>query len=160
MFLNFADLTFPMLLLHFLTFDARWLSASQPQPVTLYFDGKCGFCNAIVRMALAEDLSRRITFAPLYGAYFSEQGIEEPKDDSIVIVDCHDNVAYKSQAVVIVLRSLGRHWRILAWLLEKVPTSMRDLGYDFVGQIRYFMSSNNNQNCMMLPPTYTKQMRG
>jgi len=66
LFLNFADLTVPMLLAHLPTFDPRWLQRWLPTgSAVLLFDGECALCNGCVRFAIAEEPRARLRFAPL-----------------------------------------------------------------------------------------------
>ena len=89
-FLNFADLTFPMLLVHLLTFDPRWLQRRAPQPRgLLLFDGDCAFCHATVRFATSEDHAGRLSFAPLSGSLAESLLAQQPlaaADDTIVFI--------------------------------------------------------------------------
>jgi predicted DCC family thiol-disulfide oxidoreductase YuxK len=127
-FLNFADLTAPMLLVHLLTFDPRWLASRvTDRPATLLFDGHCAFCHATVRFAAIEDQRKLIRFEPLPG-----------DGDSIVLLD-RDRYSFKSRAVAGVLERLGGLWWLLGRLLRAVPRPLADFGYDCVGRIRYWL---------------------
>ncbi len=140
-FLNFADLTFPMLLVHLLTFDPAWLAQYERQePATLLFDGSCAFCHATVRLAAHEDPRRRLHFAPLDGETAREILCSDKlplMGDSIVVVDTEGRHAYKSRAVLAVLERLGGLWLLVAWLLRATPRRYADWGYDLVGRWRY-----------------------
>ena len=63
---DFADLSFGMIMIHLFTFDARWFPPRRDvrQPVLLY-DGECGLCNAVLRFLMREDSSGRLHYAPL-----------------------------------------------------------------------------------------------
>jgi predicted DCC family thiol-disulfide oxidoreductase YuxK len=140
-FLNFADLTVPMLLVHLLTFDPAWLARhEQQEPATLFFDGNCAFCHATVRLAMHEDTQRRLHFAPLNGETSRAMLRSGPRphgDDSIVIVDTQGRHAWKSRAVAAVLGRLGGLWLVAAWVLRAMPGRLADWGYDLVGRWRY-----------------------
>jgi len=149
-FLNFADLTFPMLLAHLLTFDPRWLPkpASGKQPLLL-FDGDCAFCHATVRLAAREDPHRRLRFAPLTSDVALEalSGIERDwRGDTIVLIDSRGH-AVKSRAVAGVLEHLGGLWYGLGRLLRLVPKAVADAGYDFVGRMRYRLGGRHIGVC-------------
>jgi predicted DCC family thiol-disulfide oxidoreductase YuxK len=137
-FLNFADLTFPMLLAHLITFDPRWVQR-KTAPATLYFDGDCAFCHATVRFASMENRNSDIAFAPLQ----SDEGIAAvqrvPKTwrgDTIILMDDAGH-AVKSRAVAGVLERLGGLWSLLGRVLRMIPLAIADRGYDIVGAIRY-----------------------
>lgn len=142
-FLDFADLTAPMLLAHLLTFDPRWIRPASP--ARLLFDGRCGFCHANVRFALIEDAAQRLQFASL-----QSQGREN--HSSIVLIDATGAEHQRSAAVIGVLYRLGGYWWLLAWALRAIPKPVRDAGYDLVGRLRYRLGKRfANDTCPLLP---------
>ena len=153
-FLNFADLTFPMLLAHLLTFDPRWIARRvSREPAVLLFDGDCAFCHASVRLALAEDAQQRLRFAPLRspaGERLLACVSGDWQGDSIVLIDAHGH-AVKSRAVAGVLERLGGLWWLLAKLLRLVPRPLADAGYDLIGRVRYRLAGRLT-TCSVLPP--------
>ena len=156
-FLNFADLTLPMLLAHLLTFDPRWIAGRAPRsPAVLLFDGDCAFCHATVRLALLEDAQQRLEFAPL-GSPAGERLLacitRDWQGDSIVLIDARGH-AVKSRAVAGVLERLGGLWWLLAKLLRLVPRPLADAGYDLVGRVRHRLASAPAM-CPLLPPSRT-----
>jgi len=150
MFLNFADLTLPMLLVHLLTFDPSWIARHERRnSATVLFDGACAFCHASVRFAVHEDLHRRLRFAPLDGATASTQMLNAAATnvgDSIVVIDGTGTHALKSRAVVAILERLGGLWLIVGWLLATVPQTWADRAYDLVGRWRYRLGSRTARN--------------
>ncbi|MEZ5443015.1 MAG: DCC1-like thiol-disulfide oxidoreductase family protein [Lysobacterales bacterium] len=153
--LNFADLTFPMLLVHLLCFDPAWLRRAEvSDPGVLLFDGDCAFCHASVRLALHEDRHVRLRFAPLQGTSAKRllNGRVMPDDgDSIVLVDEHGQIARKSAAVIGVLMRLGGLWLLPAWLLRSLPRRLADAGYDLVGRWRYRLAGKVSGSCPWRP---------
>jgi predicted DCC family thiol-disulfide oxidoreductase YuxK len=141
MLLDFADLTFPMLLVHLLTFDPRWLSRFEPtSPALVLFDGSCGFCHASVRLATHEDSGGRLRFAALDSAVAIERlaGRALPADgDSIVVFGEDGSMSRKSRAVAEVLARLGGLWLLLAFALRATPRVIADAGYDAIGRVRH-----------------------
>jgi predicted DCC family thiol-disulfide oxidoreductase YuxK/uncharacterized membrane protein YphA (DoxX/SURF4 family) len=154
-FLNFADLTFPMLLAHLLTFDPRWIERRVPKtPAVLLFDGQCGFCHATVRLALMEDARERLRFTPLQSKAGKRLLASRARDwhgDSIVLIES-DGHAAKSRAVAGVLERLGGLWWLLAKLLRLIPRRIADAGYDLVGRIRYRLAGEISA-CPVMPPS-------
>lgn len=143
-FLDFADLTAPMLLAHALTFDPRWIPPAAP--ALLLFDGRCGFCHANVRFALIEDRAQRLRFASLAAHGRSD-------DSSIVLIDADGVEHRRSEAVIGILRRLGGYWWLLAQLLRAIPRPLRDASYDFVGRLRYRLGARYaTDTCPLLPP--------
>ena len=153
-FLDFADLTAPMLLAHLLTFDPRWLERRVPKsPAVLLFDGECGFCHATVRLAHMEESRCRLRFATLQGQAGQRLLACIERDwhgDSIVLIEGHGHTV-KSRAVAGVLERLGGLWWLLGRLLRLVPPPLADLGYDVIGRLRYRLAGRF-ASCPLLPP--------
>jgi predicted DCC family thiol-disulfide oxidoreductase YuxK len=154
-FLNFADLTFPMLLAHLLTFDPQWLDKwVPPTKAVLLFDGDCAFCHATVRLAVTEDQHERLRFAPLtssFGASVLATTTRNWRGDTIVLIKDQDH-AVKARAVAGVLEHIGGLWFLLGRLLRIVPKPIADAGYDLIGRMRYTLGRRNPKLCPMLPP--------
>lgn len=162
LFLNFANLTFPMLLIHLLTFDRRWLPEwRKPLAATLFFDGHCAFCNGLVRFALAEDVERRLTFAPLQGQAGAQAGLNQYNDtfNTIVLVDAQGKQSQKSTAAAQVMIMLGGLWQFCGYLLLLIPRPLRDAGYDGIGRIRYRLGAHLPQVCAAIPLPYRNRMQ-
>lgn len=139
--LDFADLTFPMLLVHLLTFDPSWLAhRERQQPAIILFDGDCAFCDATVRLAMHEDSNRRLVFAPLGGrtAEILLGTAPLPQGgDSIMVLGEDGELEIKSRAVAAVLERLGGLWLLPAAALRALPRAFADATYDLVGRWRY-----------------------
>lgn len=159
-FLDFADLTTPMLLVHLLTFDPRWIAARVPTaPLLVLFDGGCAFCHASVRLAAMEDQRQSLRFAPLGGSTAVAALASRRQDwqgDSIIVVD-EQRLLVKSRAVVAILERLGGLWWLLARALQLLPRGLADLGYDGVGRIRYRLAGRVN-GCPRLPPAIVSRL--
>lgn len=154
-FLDFADLTLPMLLVHLLTFDPRWVAARVPQrPLLVLFDGGCAFCHATVRLAAMEDQRLLLRFAPLDGRTAADALHDRPRHwtgDSIVAVDGRRPLQVKSQAVVAILLRLGGLWWLLGQALRMLPRRLADSAYDGVGQVRYRLAGRVDACPLPLP---------
>jgi predicted DCC family thiol-disulfide oxidoreductase YuxK len=153
--LNFADLTAPMLLFHFLTFDPAWIKGTGARAEeTVYYDGRCGFCHWVVRFVLAEDRASHFRFAPLQGASFASalpEGTRRDLPDSFVVIDDAGRVRLRSDAVIHVLRRLGGLWGVLAVALATLPRALRDVGYAGVGRIRHRLFRAPDEMCPIVP---------
>ncbi|MGH1538983.1 MAG: DCC1-like thiol-disulfide oxidoreductase family protein [Arenicella sp.] len=157
-FLNFADLTFPMLLIHLLTFDRRWLTQSQENNAVLFYDGECAFCNSTVKFLLAEDHADTLEYSTLNGNTFVERGLRKPVDDSIVVLTESGRELHKSDAMLFCCKSIGGVWAIMASALSIVPTIVRDSVYDGIGKIRYKLAGRVEENqCRLLPAEYSRR---
>lgn len=156
--LDFADLTFPMLLVHLLAFDPAWLRRfAVTRRATVLFDGDCAFCHATVRLALHEDAAQRLRFAPLAGCTASKllgAGPLPRGGDSIVLVDEDGTTRVKSRAVIGVLQRLGGLWLLPAWALRVLPVRLGDAGYDLVGRWRYRLAGRRDAACPLPPAAF------
>jgi len=143
---DFADLSFGMVMIHLFTFDPRWFPARRDarQPVLL-FDGDCGLCHAAVRLLLREDTSARLRFAPLQSppaqAYLRIQNLPTTDFDSIVFIpDWTDPAprAYRlrTDGVLAACVEIGGLWRVLS-VLRLLPRALRDPLYKLVARTRY-----------------------
>lgn len=155
-FLNFADLTVPMLLVHLLTFDHAWLAhRERGAPAVVLFDGMCAFCHATVRLALHEDTQARLQYAPLGGSsarLLLGDRILPLTSDSIVLLDADGSLELKSRAVAAVLERLGGVWLLFAIVLRAIPRGVADAGYDFVGRWRYLLAGRTSMaTCPLFP---------
>lgn len=152
--LNFADLTVPMLLLHLLTFDPRWLPGTAQAGEQLYYDGRCGVCHAWVRFLLAEDRPAKYRFVPMQGATAAHDLPEIAAADeygSMLVRTADGRLLSKLAAVRHLLAGVGGLWRLAAWLLALVPTALGDLCYDFLARRRHVLRPAPAELCPLLP---------
>jgi len=113
-------------------------------PILLY-DGVCGLCNRLVRFVLKRDRRRLFRFAPLQGETAARTLARHGKDpadlDTVYLVVApgtpEERLLPRSQAVIYVLRSLGRGWGVLAWFGRLLPPSFADWLYGQVARRRY-----------------------
>jgi predicted DCC family thiol-disulfide oxidoreductase YuxK len=143
---DFADLSFGMVMLHLFTFDPAWLPArgDARRPVLLY-DGECGLCNWVVRFLLREDGPGRMHFAPLQGesaqAYLQAQGLPVRDFDSLVFVPDWNDPApgvyrLRTAGICGAADEIGGLWRVLGWT-RFLPAALRDGAYKLVARFRY-----------------------
>jgi len=106
------------------------------QPVVL-FDGVCNFCSGTVRFIIKPDRRQRFRFAPLQsqlGVQITTEYGYQPLDSMLLL---HEGQIYqKSNAALRILKLLGGIWSV-AYVFIIIPTPIRDLVYDFIGQHRY-----------------------
>jgi predicted DCC family thiol-disulfide oxidoreductase YuxK len=141
---DFADLTWGMLMVHLFTFDPQWLPARTSKKALLLFDGDCGLCQQTVRFFLSEDTAKTFSFAPLQGTtaqpILRRHGLGEASLRSVILVTDAgtpvEKIYCQSDAVLSALALLGGGWRLLA-CLRLVPQSLRDLVYDYIARNRY-----------------------
>mgnify|MGYP003641234896 CR=1 FL=1 len=154
--LNFADLTFPMLLLPLLTFDPRWLpSRARAAGTTIYYDGECGLCHTWVRFVLAEDVKARFRYAAMQSpaAKKAIPDIAGGDDYSTFVVLTADGARLQKFAGVRhLLLSLGGLWRVIGLAARLIPVALGDMAYDLVARNRRRLFARPDKLCPLLPP--------
>lgn len=152
--LNFADLTIPMFLFHFLTFDPAWLPSRKTKTQKiLFYDGVCGFCHRFVSFVLVNDSHLNFVYAPLQGEtsmQIFKQLNKTVSTHSMVVYSEQGDLKYKSNAVIYILRQLGGIWKILSYIIWAIPKPVRDLGYDMVGSIRRKLYKTPDNLCPII----------
>ncbi len=140
---DFADLTLGMLMIHWFTFDDRWLFGSKEKLVAasdrgiVFFDGICGICNGFVDFAMSEDQMDQLTFAPLQGSTAQEKipGLDASELDSIYYYK-NGQLSKESDAVLQILSDMGGIWK-LGVVLRIFPRGLRDWVYGVIAKNRY-----------------------
>jgi predicted DCC family thiol-disulfide oxidoreductase YuxK len=152
--IDFADLSFGMVVLHVFTFDPGWIARKERgAPLALFYDGECALCHGFVRFLMAEDRAGALRFAPLQGPTFAARVGAERRaglPDSIVLLD-GARLLTRSDAALHVLETLGGSWRALAIPLRSVPRPVRDGGYDLLASVRKRLFGTTKAACPMMP---------
>lgn len=141
---NFADLTFGMLMIHLFTFDPRWLAPRKEARPLVLFDGVCGLCDHFVQNLLVADEARLLRYSPLQGntsaKIRSRYGAQVQSADSVIYVrhfgQPQERIYLRSAAILSIWNDLGGIWRVLSWL-RIIPPGLRDMVYQFVARHRY-----------------------
>jgi len=154
--IDFADLSFGMIILHFLTFDPAWIRPARPGITeTIFYDGDCGLCHRTVRFVLAEDRAgTAFRYAPLDSDAFRHQVNEEARKnvpDSIVVPTADGRLLVRSSAVFHIMNRLGGLWRIIAVVCCLIPRAIRDWMYDRVAAVRKKIFPPPPAACPILP---------
>ncbi len=153
--LNFPDLTFPMLLIHLLTFDPNWISPKHVmRKDRIFYDGDCALCHGVVRRVMAEDQLSGFTFSPLDSAYCQSQLAEVPAEDipdSFIVQTSENELLFKSDAALYTLARFGGLWTGLSYILRPIPRYLRDAAYDFVGRHRKTWFGTTQTACPIVP---------
>jgi predicted DCC family thiol-disulfide oxidoreductase YuxK len=163
-FLDFADLTIPMILFHLLTFDSRWLSIKKrecTESYVLHYDGECGFCHGLPKFILEEDKASLFTFSPQQSA-FSHSALKalnlKLESDSIVL-QVGTVVYLESEAIIKILETLGGFWHLPAILLSCIPAQLRNWAYRLIGKHRKRLRNAPGIICPILPAKYKKRFK-
>ena len=135
---DFADLSFGMLMIHLFTFDPAWLPARARNRVTLAYDGECLMCSGFIRFLAAEDRGRLLGFVTLQSKAGDEMRKRAGESHlSSMVVERDGEVFSKSGAFLVLLSALGGHWRVLSLFGSIIPKRLRDGVYLFVAKRRY-----------------------
>ncbi|MDC0008283.1 DCC1-like thiol-disulfide oxidoreductase family protein [bacterium] len=106
----------------------------------ILFDGVCNLCNSSVQFVIKRDEKDVFRYAALQSEVgqklVSERNIDLKKVDSIVLVV--PGVAYfvKSEAALRIGMEL-KGYRTISSILNLIPSSLRNIVYDFVARNRY-----------------------
>ena len=106
----------------------------------ILFDGVCNLCNGAVQFIIKRDKNEIFQFAPLQGAIgkklTSERNIDVGKVDSIILIEPGKAYYIKSDAVLKIGMEL-RNFGTIAYVLNLIPSTLRNIVYDFVARNRY-----------------------
>lgn len=151
---DFADLSLGMVMMHLFTFNPGWIPAKAGHRLTIFYDGACGVCHRFVRFVLSEDRLSEIRFAPLGEAAFTQRlptYVLTAPYDSLVLLTEDGQTLTSSSAVVHILGRLGGLWRVVSELVNIIPKSVRDLGYQWVAANRQHVFSAPTGACPLVP---------
>lgn len=107
----------------------------------ILFDGVCNLCNTMVNFVIEHDKKDAFRFVTLQ----SETGISILKKiglygnniDSIVLYEPGVAYFYKANAALEIAKSLGGIYSILGYVLNILPDSILNFGYDSIAKNRY-----------------------
>jgi predicted DCC family thiol-disulfide oxidoreductase YuxK len=89
-----------------------------------------------------------VDFAPLQGTLSKELGLEEFADKRggtmVILQESDGQRFYKGDALILLGKSLGQPWAILANCFAVFPKALRDAMYDFVAKNRYLIAGKND----------------
>lgn len=119
----------------------------------VFYDGSCGLCHYFVRFVLIR-MKEPFIFSPLQGRTFSQlirtKKIEHIPDSIVVYDKQQDRIYFKTEAVLYVLRSLGKSWQWLARLISCMPVCISNIGYNFIARIRGKISKKPKDICPII----------
>lgn len=118
------------------------------------FDGVCNLCNGAIQFMIERDKKNVFRYAALQSEagqrLVKERGIDTEMVDSIILID--PGVAYytKSDAALEIGKQL-KGYGTLSSILLAIPTSIRNIVYDFIARNRYKWYGKK-QECMIPTP--------
>ncbi|MGB5369176.1 MAG: DCC1-like thiol-disulfide oxidoreductase family protein [Flavobacteriaceae bacterium] len=120
----------------------------------ILFDGVCNLCNGAVQFIIKQDKNEIFQFAPLQGAIgkklTSERNIDVGKVDSIILIEPGKAYYIKSDAVLKIGMEL-RNYGTISYVLNLIPSTLRNIVYDYVAKNRYQWYGKRDQ-CMVPSP--------
>lgn len=134
---NFPDLTIGILMIHWFTFDPRWLPPRKTKSPIIFFDGVCGLCNRFIDFLISEDHNKIFRYSPLQGETaknFIDE--EEVKSLKSMVLHNENGIQKKSDAILNIFSHLGGVWGLARFFLI-IPKSIRDGLYDILSSNRY-----------------------
>ena len=137
--IDFADLTFGVILLHLFTIEPRWFinAGQETKNKIVFFDGVCGLCNQTVNTLIGMDSARQLRFSPLQGKAAAHTLPEDLRAELDSIAYLRGSEIYtRSTAVLYMLRDLGGIWYFTSFALW-IPKPLRDVLYNWVARNRY-----------------------
>jgi predicted DCC family thiol-disulfide oxidoreductase YuxK len=103
------------------------------EPITVFYQADCDFCNTCRRFVEQRDISGFCVFKDIKESEYSlgkEKGFE-----SIIVID-GEYTYTKFSACLSIGKQLKNPWPYIVWVLEIVPKSIGDWGYDWASNHR------------------------
>jgi predicted DCC family thiol-disulfide oxidoreductase YuxK len=128
----------------------------------ILFDGVCNLCNGVIQFIIKRDKKDVFRYAALQSdlglQLTAERGIDTSRVDSFVLIEPGMAYFIKSDAALEIAGDLKGLWPIFK-LFKWVPTSLRNVIYDFVAQNRYKWFGRKDQ-CMIPTPELQAKFLG
>ena len=106
------------------------------KPVLLY-DGMCNLCSKIIVWLALKDRYNSIMLMPFQDEKASAYELDSSAENSVAFVAPNGQKFVRSNAVLMVLKTLGGGWYLLWFLIYIVPKPLRDWLYNLVAKSRY-----------------------
>lgn len=106
-------------------------------PLVVLIDGTCALCNGTAAWLSRRNTEGAMVFATNQGAVARIAGEPPGGDMGTIVVWDGSRRLVRSDAVLLLLRTLGGGWRLLAWLGGFCPGVLRDFIYDQVARRRH-----------------------
>jgi predicted DCC family thiol-disulfide oxidoreductase YuxK len=123
----------------------------------LLFDGVCKFCHASVQFVIKRDVNDRFIFCTIQSdkgqELVKQHGLQDSGLTSMILLD-RGKVFRKSSAALRIAKQLKAPWPLLYGFII-VPTFIRNIIYDFIGNHRYQWFGKFDQ--CMIPDDETRK---
>jgi predicted DCC family thiol-disulfide oxidoreductase YuxK len=119
--------------------DPPVVAAVEHPSVTIVYDGMCHLCSGSMAW-IARRVDRRVRFVPAQSeegaGALKAVGLDALNPTSFLVME-NGRFLQKSTAVIAILHVVGGGWKMAAWLLGLLPTSVANKIYDWVAANRY-----------------------
>jgi predicted DCC family thiol-disulfide oxidoreductase YuxK len=104
----------------------------------VFFDGVCNLCNSSIDFLIRIDKKNKLKYSSLQSEYAKKRLNTDIKDfgDSVVFLS-GDNVYYRSEAALKILKTLGGPYKLIALLLSIFPYFILNYFYRLIAKNRY-----------------------
>lgn len=119
-------------------------------PLVVLIDGTCALCNGTAAWLARRNVDGAMVFATNQGVVARIAGEPLGGDMGTIVVWDGSRRLVRSAAVLLLLRTLGGGWRLLAWLAWFCPAGLRDFIYDQVARRRHRFAGPST--CTRLSP--------
>ncbi len=128
----------------------------------ILFDGICNLCNGAVQYIIKRDKKDSFRFAALQSEIgkklLAERQIDSVNIDSIILIEPGIAFYIKSDAAMEIAQEIGGVWSLIG-LFKWIPTSFRNIVYDFIANNRYKWYGKTDQ-CMVPTPELKAKFLG
>lgn len=125
----------------------------------VFYDGNCGLCHFFLRFTVLR-MQISFIFSPIEGKTFCNlvqtKHIETIPDSIMVYDEKQDKIYFKIEAILYILSSLGKGWKILSYLISCIPLCITNACYDFIAKIRNKIFKKPTVVCPILPKNLRK----
>ncbi|MEI6794096.1 MAG: DCC1-like thiol-disulfide oxidoreductase family protein [Verrucomicrobiota bacterium] len=106
-------------------------------PLLVLIDGTCALCNGTAAWLARRNVDGAMIFATNQGEVARIAGEPPGGDMGTIVVWDGSRRLVRSEAILLLLRSLGGGWRLLAVAARLCPGVLRDFLYDQVARRRH-----------------------
>jgi predicted DCC family thiol-disulfide oxidoreductase YuxK len=121
--------------------------------IIVMFDGVCNLCSGVVQFLIPRDPSARVHFASLQsaaGEHLRRSFSVPDSVDSLIAIQGGRAFVY-ADALIVVGRTLGGSWSLLANVGSVVPRPIRNAIYRLIAKTRYRMFGKKDE-CWLPTP--------
>ena len=102
----------------------------------VFYDGNCPFCFFWVDWLLKKDRKKQLEFAPLQGETAKKMGVHTDEPHTLIFVRSDSTQFSLASAVLEILKTLGRVWFFLYYLVAWIPRGFLDRIYLHIAKNR------------------------